>query len=62
MNKLLEVNNLRVSFHTYAGEVQAVRVFLSRLTKAKRLPSWVSRGAENSDFQSHYGIDRYTAR
>jgi len=25
MNKLLEVNNLKVSFHTYAGEVQAVR-------------------------------------
>ncbi|MBQ6833049.1 MAG: ABC transporter ATP-binding protein [Lachnospiraceae bacterium] len=25
MGKLLEVNNLRVSFHTYAGEVKAVR-------------------------------------
>ncbi|MGV8981349.1 ABC transporter ATP-binding protein [Clostridium sp.] len=25
MEKILEVNNLRVSFHTYAGEVQAVR-------------------------------------
>lgn len=25
MSKLLEVNNLKVSFHTYAGEVQAVR-------------------------------------
>ena len=23
--KLLEVNNLRVSYHTYAGEVQSVR-------------------------------------
>ena len=25
MGKLLEVNNLRVSYHTYAGEVQSVR-------------------------------------
>ena len=25
MGKILEVNNLRVSFHTYAGEVQSVR-------------------------------------
>lgn len=25
MSHLLEVNNLKVSFHTYAGEVQAVR-------------------------------------
>ena len=25
MEKLLEVRNLRVSFNTYAGEVQAVR-------------------------------------
>ena len=24
-NKLLEVNDLKVSFHTYAGDVQAVR-------------------------------------
>ena len=25
MSKLLEVKNLRVSYHTYAGEVQSVR-------------------------------------
>ena len=25
MKKILEVNNLQVSFHTYAGEVQSVR-------------------------------------
>ena len=25
MDKILEVNHLRVSFHTYAGEVKAVR-------------------------------------
>ena len=25
MNKLLEIKNLRVSYHTYAGEVKSVR-------------------------------------
>ena len=28
MEKILEVKNLRVSFHTYAGEVQAVRGYI----------------------------------
>ena len=25
MEKIIDIKNLRVSFHTYAGEVQAVR-------------------------------------
>lgn len=37
MNKLLEVNNLRVSFHTYAGEVQAVRGVSFAIDKGETL-------------------------
>ncbi|MBU3189876.1 ABC transporter ATP-binding protein [Clostridium bowmanii] len=37
MEKILEVNNLRVSFHTYAGEVQAVRGISFYLKKGETL-------------------------
>ncbi|MCY6356404.1 ABC transporter ATP-binding protein [Clostridium sp. ZS2-4] len=37
MTKLLEVNNLRVSFHTYAGEVQSVRGVSFDLEKGETL-------------------------
>ena len=37
MGKLLEVNNLRVSFHTYAGEVKAVRGVDFYLNKGETL-------------------------
>ena len=39
MEKVLEVKDLHVSFDTYAGEVKAVRGFLSTCTKGKR---WLS--------------------
>jgi oligopeptide transport system ATP-binding protein len=37
MTKLLEVENLRVSFHTYAGEVRAVRGLTFELNKGETL-------------------------
>lgn len=37
MNKLLEVNDLKVSFHTYAGEVQAVRGVSFAIDKGETL-------------------------
>lgn len=37
MDKLLEVNNLRVSYHTYAGEVQSVRGVSFYLNKGESL-------------------------
>lgn len=37
MEKVLDVQNLRVSFHTYAGEVQAVRGVSFHLEKGKTL-------------------------
>lgn len=37
MNKLLEVKNLRVSYHTYAGEVQSVRGVSFGLEKGESL-------------------------
>lgn len=37
MEKLLEVNNLKVSYHTYAGEVQSVRGISFHLDKAETL-------------------------
>jgi oligopeptide transport system ATP-binding protein len=37
LNKLLEVNDLKVSFHTYAGEVQAVRGVSFELDKNETL-------------------------
>ncbi|SHH78244.1 oligopeptide transport system ATP-binding protein [Clostridium collagenovorans DSM 3089] len=37
MNKVLEVENLRVSFHTYAGEVQSVRGVSFVLNKGETL-------------------------
>jgi oligopeptide transport system ATP-binding protein len=37
MGKLLEVNNLRVSYHTYAGEVQSVRGIDFHLDKGESL-------------------------
>lgn len=46
-NPILEVKNLRVSYHTYAGEVKAVRgvQFLSR--KVRRSQLWANPAAEN---------------
>lgn len=43
--KLLEVKNLRVSYHTYAGEVQSVRGVSFTVNKARRWPLWVSPAA-----------------
>ena len=37
MAKLLEVKDLRVSFHTYAGEVQSVRNISFELEKGETL-------------------------
>ena len=45
-NPILEVKNLRVSYHTYAGEVKAaVYSFLSR--KVRRSQLWANPAAEN---------------
>ena len=46
-NPILEVKNLRVSYHTYAGEVRqsAVYSFLSR--KVRRSQLWANPAAEN---------------
>ena len=45
-NPILEVKNLRVSYHTYAGEVKAVRgVQFSR--KVRRSQLWANPAAEN---------------
>ena len=41
MEKILEVKDLRVSFHTYAGEVQAVRGISFYLKKGRNFScSW----------------------
>jgi oligopeptide transport system ATP-binding protein len=37
MNKILEVNNLKVSYHTYAGEIQSVRGVSFDLCKGETL-------------------------
>ncbi|MCU6396815.1 ATP-binding cassette domain-containing protein, partial [Enterobacter quasiroggenkampii] len=37
MEKILDVKDLRVSFHTYAGEVQAVRGISFHLNKGETL-------------------------
>ena len=37
MDKILEVNNLKVSYHTYAGEVQSVRGVSFHLEKGETL-------------------------
>jgi len=37
MAKLLEVKNLRVSYHTYAGEVQSVRGISFELNEGETL-------------------------
>ena len=37
MNKIIDVENLQVSFHTYAGEVQAVRSVSFFAEKGKTL-------------------------
>src|SRR3712207_5150190 len=37
MDKILEVKDLRVSFHTYAGEVQSVRGVSFELNKGETL-------------------------
>ena len=39
MNRLLEVENLQVSFHTYAGEVKAVRGITFGVEKGETLAS-----------------------
>lgn len=35
---ILQVKNLRVDFHTYAGEIKAIRDVSFDLKKVKRLP------------------------
>ena len=42
-NPILEVKNLRVSYHTYAGEVKAVR----GARKVRRSQLWANPAAEN---------------
>ncbi|MEG2289765.1 MAG: peptide ABC transporter ATP-binding protein, partial [Clostridium sp.] len=37
MEKILDVENLQVSFHTYAGEVQSVRGINFHLNKGETL-------------------------
>lgn len=37
-NHILEVKNLRVSYHTYAGEVKAVRGYPLIWSEARLLP------------------------
>lgn len=46
MDKILEIENLRVSYHTYAGEVQSVRG-VSFDVKAKLLQSLENPAAVN---------------
>ena len=43
--KLLEVKDLRVSYYTYAGEVQSVRGISFDVEKGETWPSWVSPAA-----------------
>lgn len=38
MENLLEVNDLHITFHTYAGKVQAVRGVNFEVKKGKPLP------------------------
>ena len=44
---ILEVKDLRVSYHTYAGEVQSVRGGSFELETGKRWQLWVSPAAGN---------------
>ena len=46
-NPILEVKNLRVSYHTYAGEVKAVRGVQFSLEKVRRSQLWANPAAEN---------------
>ncbi|EQB87277.1 hypothetical protein M918_09905 [Clostridium sp. BL8] len=63
MEKLLEVNNLKVSYHTYAGEVQSVRGISFHLDKAETYSySWRVRLRENSYFKGYLKINSNSAR
>ena len=56
--KLLEVKNLRVSYHTYAGEVQSVRGVSFTVNKGET----VARLRQVCYGQEHHAADQNAAR
>ena len=55
MEQLLKVENLRVSYHSYAGEVQSVRGVSFEVNKGETVAVVGESGCGN--FQSDYGSD-----
>lgn len=47
MEKIIDIKNLRVSFHTYAGEVQAVRDVSFYAKRERHLQLWENRAVES---------------
>lgn len=52
MENLLEVKDLQINFHTYAGKVQAVRGVNFEVKKGKPLPSLGNPGAAKVSLQN----------
>lgn len=46
-NDILAIKNLRVSFHTYAGEVQAVRDISYRKMTMEKQQIWLGKAGQN---------------
>ena len=47
MDDLLKIEDLKISYYTYAGEVQSVRGVSFSVRKGETLASWENQAAEN---------------
>lgn len=47
MDDLLKIEDLKISYYTYAGEVQSVRGVSFSVRRVRHLPSWENQAAEN---------------